>query len=202
MTKHSGPYCGGKLHQRDGTCTQPPGWGTDHVGHGRCKLHGGCAPNARKSAHEAALTEQAALELAKLDVPPCSDPLTELSRLAGQVIAWKDAMAGKVNELTSLHYSTDNGEHLRAEIALWERALDRCFSVLAGMARLNVDERLTKISEWQGALIAEVIRGTLQELGVPYNDANKIIARRLRAVSAEGASVVQSGQQVTHSADR
>jgi len=33
--------CGGKT--RSGTpCQQPAGWGTDHPGEGRCKLHGGC----------------------------------------------------------------------------------------------------------------------------------------------------------------
>ena len=34
--------CGAKT--RSGTpCKQKAGWGTDHVGEGRCKLHGGCA---------------------------------------------------------------------------------------------------------------------------------------------------------------
>jgi hypothetical protein len=35
--------CGAKT--RSGTpCERPAGWGTDHVGEGRCKLHGGCSP--------------------------------------------------------------------------------------------------------------------------------------------------------------
>lgn len=34
------PLCGAKT--RAGTpCRRPAGWGTDHVGEGRCKLHGG-----------------------------------------------------------------------------------------------------------------------------------------------------------------
>lgn len=34
------PFCGAKT--RAGTpCKRPAGWGTDHVGTGRCKLHGG-----------------------------------------------------------------------------------------------------------------------------------------------------------------
>lgn len=38
MTK----YCGGKT--RKGTkCKRPAGWGTDHVGSGKCKLHGGAS---------------------------------------------------------------------------------------------------------------------------------------------------------------
>ena len=36
-------YCGAKT--RSGTlCKRPSGWGTDHVGVGRCKLHGGATP--------------------------------------------------------------------------------------------------------------------------------------------------------------
>lgn len=37
-------YCG--ANKRDGsgeTCSLPAGWGTDHVGEGTCKLHGGAA---------------------------------------------------------------------------------------------------------------------------------------------------------------
>ncbi len=33
--------CGAKKRQGSGKCTQPAGWGTDHTGEGKCKLHGG-----------------------------------------------------------------------------------------------------------------------------------------------------------------
>jgi hypothetical protein len=36
--------CGGKARTGGKLCTQPAGWGTDHLGQGRCKLHGGCTP--------------------------------------------------------------------------------------------------------------------------------------------------------------
>mgnify|MGYP001172356705 FL=1 len=37
------PKCGAKT--RAGTpCRKPAGWGTDHPGDGRCKLHAGCSP--------------------------------------------------------------------------------------------------------------------------------------------------------------
>ncbi|WP_157464919.1 hypothetical protein [Deinococcus apachensis] len=35
------PLCGAKHNKRPGTCKRPAGWGTDHPGEGRCKLHGG-----------------------------------------------------------------------------------------------------------------------------------------------------------------
>lgn len=37
------PTCGGKK-RGGGFCTRPAGWGTDHVGQGRCKLHAGSTP--------------------------------------------------------------------------------------------------------------------------------------------------------------
>lgn len=44
---HDGTICGAKT--REGTpCKQRAGWGTDHVGEGRCKLHGGKSTGAPK----------------------------------------------------------------------------------------------------------------------------------------------------------
>lgn len=40
--------------KRDGSgdeCGLPAGWGTDHVGEGACKLHGGATPRGRESAN-------------------------------------------------------------------------------------------------------------------------------------------------------
>jgi len=70
MAKRMGPFCGGKLHGRDGTCTLPPGWGTDHKGYGRCRKHLGNTPTVAKAAERQTLDEQAADALARLDVSP------------------------------------------------------------------------------------------------------------------------------------
>lgn len=40
----STPVCGAKRNKTDATCARPAGWGTDHPGTGRCKLHGGLSP--------------------------------------------------------------------------------------------------------------------------------------------------------------
>ena len=44
---HDARYCGAKTRQGD-FCRQVAGWGTDHVGYGRCKLHGGASPGPPK----------------------------------------------------------------------------------------------------------------------------------------------------------
>ena len=39
--KRSGKTCNGKIHRQFRYCRKEAGWGTDHLGKGRCKLHGG-----------------------------------------------------------------------------------------------------------------------------------------------------------------
>jgi len=39
--KRPGTKCNARLHRGDGYCDNGSGYGTDHPGHGRCRLHGG-----------------------------------------------------------------------------------------------------------------------------------------------------------------
>ena|SRR3990172_559873 len=41
-------FCNARTKQTASYCERPAGWGTDHVGYGRCKLHGGSTPNHNK----------------------------------------------------------------------------------------------------------------------------------------------------------
>lgn len=43
-------FCGARTRQ-GGTCRKPAGWGTDHPGVGRCRLHGGATPTGVRSPH-------------------------------------------------------------------------------------------------------------------------------------------------------
>ena len=136
-----------------------------------CLAHGGAAGQVRAAARRRVVEQDAAAELAKLDVEPLDDPLTQLALLAAQAIAWKDMMAAKVNDLNSLRYEgTGSGEQLRAEVALWERALDRCEKFLVSMARLNIDERLAAVSEHQAQFIISFIVAALGKFGLDFHD--------------------------------
>jgi hypothetical protein len=152
-----------------------------------CSAHGGQAPQVKAKAEERIAEERIRKELARLDVVPVDDYLGQIALIAGQVIAWKDALAGKVNALSSLRYEgTRAGEQLRAEVALWERALDRCERFLSAMARMNIEERMAKVTEAQAAMAQKALLATLGEMGFTpqqQRDAQARLGRHLRAVS-------------------
>jgi hypothetical protein len=151
----------------------------------RCWAHGGQLPGVRARAAQNITEQKAAATLARLDVAPVGDPLTALAEVAGQAVAWKNVMADRLNELTSLRYEGHGtGEQLRAEVALWERALDRCEKFLVSMARLNIDDRLAKVTEAQAAMIEQALKAGLAEAGLEdletQDRAARAVARHLR----------------------
>jgi hypothetical protein len=170
QTPGRGWWC--EEHQRH-ECVSPRknGRGTCHgslvADSDRCRMHLG--KKAQPAIAEARLQEQAAAELARLDVPPVSDPLAELARLAGQCISWKDAIGERVNQLASIRYQDAKGsEQLRGEIQLFERALDRCASTLVAIARLDIDGRLTGVREATADMLVSALETALSASGLDY----------------------------------
>lgn len=185
--RHGPSHCGGRKRQGEGTCTQPAGWGTNHPGIGHCKLHGGSTTTHTTQAVRRRAETEARSVLAELGVSAVEDPLAALLKLAGQVLAWQEATARLVNGLEDeVRYEGVSGaEQLRAEVALYERAMDRAVAVLAAIARLNIEERLARVTERQADAVIEAIDAALAAAGVTGQDAaraRQAAARHLRAV--------------------
>ncbi|MGA5820824.1 hypothetical protein ACPC54_23525 [Kitasatospora sp. NPDC094028] len=126
--------------------------------------------------------------LAELNVEPVDDPLTALAQLAGQVVTWQKAIATIVNRLgDQVRYEgLAGGEQLRAEVALYERAMDRANTVLATIARLDIDGRLARIEETKAQLLMDAVQAGLAAIGVTAEQAatvRQVMARKLRAIS-------------------
>ncbi|MDX3578664.1 HGGxSTG domain-containing protein [Streptomyces sp. FL07-04A] len=177
--------CGAR--RRDGgSCTNPPMNGGE-----RCRMHGGSSPQAKAAAERRTLEADVSRLLAELDVAPVGDPLAGLLKLAGQVVTWQASTAALVNSLESTRYRAANGtEQLRAEVALYERAMDRAANVLGAIARLNIEERLARVSEQQAEAVIGAIEAGLVAAGVPGErmvDARRAVARHLRLVEGAGA---------------
>lgn len=180
--------CGGTKRQGDGgPCTRPAGWGTDHAGFGRCKLHGGSTRNHRVAAVVQVVEADAAKLLAHEGLRQVTDPVGALAKLATEAWAMKDALAARVNALDSIRYegSGAGGEQLRAEVALYERALDRSGKFLEVLAKLGYEERRVRVEEEQAAMVARVLAEALDELGLGErrDDVLRVVARRLEAVA-------------------
>jgi P27 family predicted phage terminase small subunit len=166
---HDPDHCQG--HSRDGTqCRLAKGQRTDHPGFGNCGYHLGATPSGRQHA----MREQASAALFKLarhgEVRPVSDPLELLADLAGEAVAWKDAIAGLVNELPSLTGEDHAGdERLRALVPLMERAMTQAGRFAVEMAKLDIDERLVGVhrraAELAGADLVALIDRVARALG-------------------------------------
>lgn len=181
--------CGAKKRQAPyGPCTRPAGWGTPHVGHGACKLHGGSTANHRAAA-EVAIVETKAREVfgQLVEVRPIDNPLAVFADFAGRVMAWMNTIDGLIEKLTSpTSTSLLMGEEIRGEVILFERAMDRANTVLATYAKLNIDERLSRITEAQQHMVLQAIEAALASAdvtGARATVAKKAAARRLRLVS-------------------
>lgn len=177
------PACKAKAKSTGKACTRPVVPGCDV-----CRYHGGAAPQVQRAGQLRVLEREMRAGLAQLDVDPIGDPFTELAKLAGQVVAWKDQLADKVNELTQLRYEAMGAgtEQLRSEVALFERAMDRCAAVLGMIAKLNIDDRLARVSERQADALMRALTAGLAAAGVSGDgavQAREAAARELRAAA-------------------
>jgi hypothetical protein len=181
--------CGAKSTQTGEPCRRWP-----IKGGKRCPKHGAATAAAKAAAATVVATQRTErrmrAELGRLQIVPVADPLTELSRLAGEVVAWKNLAAEQWEHLTSMRYEGMSGEQLRAEIAVWERALDRCVATLATIAKLNIEERLVALDEKRAAMVNEAINRLLDHLELaaePRAEAKAVVARHLRSLPGGAA---------------
>lgn len=124
-------------------------------------MHGGSAPQVRAAAKRRLAEDKIRRSLDEVEVREIDNPLAELQRLTAEVVTWKDVLAAHVANLTDRMRYTDEkgGEQLRAEVALYERAMDRAGKFLEMWARLGIDAMLAemqvKLTEVQvGAMTA------------------------------------------------
>lgn len=161
-----GPGCSG--HKKDGSpCRNAP-----RHEQNVCGFHGGRARQNLRAAETRALEREIANTVERLDGKPVDNPLTELAALAGRARTWMDLMEVRVQKLLSaddaeggdsggIRYRGGAGEQLRAEVALYERAMDRLGKFLADYGRLGIDERLARISERQADTVIAAIEAAL-----------------------------------------
>lgn len=149
-----------------------------------CASHGGRAPQVKAAAHRRIVEADALATLAYQGIKPIGDPIEELGKLASETSAMKDALAARVNALDSPTYDFMGQSKIRAEVELYNSALDRCIRVLDLLGKHDLNDRLVKVEEQTGQLFQYVITGVLNDIGLtPEQSAKtqKLIVKWLNA---------------------
>lgn len=152
-----------------------------------CKIHGSGSPQAKRKAVLRLVEDEALAMVSRMDVAPVADPLLELRKLAGRALAWEAVFDQKRLEIQEWRYQAGAGEQLRSEIAVVERAMDRCAHVLGMIVKLGLDERLVRLEEAKAALVEKLILDVFTDLALTDDQirvGRQSLGRRLAAITA------------------
>lgn len=188
--------CEGKK-RGGGNCQRPAGWGTDHVGIGRCKLHGGSTPTHRRSAQVEQARRDVMVLGARRDIHPAEALLELVQCKAGEVDFWrarvrelevKDLIWGVTKDVIG---GKDSGMTLEAKPAIeyvMLQGAERDLSAYCAAAlKAGVDERRVRLAESYGHQLVLVIQGILRDLVLTADQealVAEVVPRHLRAVTA------------------
>jgi hypothetical protein len=183
------PRCTARCKARDARCKNRPMRGGKV-----CRVHGGAAVQVRAAAARRLAVEKVQGEvknaLAFESLEGVADPLGALSRLADESMAMKEALAARVNSLKQMRYSAHGSgtEQLRAEVSLYERALDRTAKFLDMLVRSGFEEKRIAIAQAQGLLMATALNRIFDRLELSHAQRLLIpvvVPQEIRAISAE-----------------
>jgi hypothetical protein len=157
-----------------------------------CQIHGGQLPPVKKAAAVALTEERVRREISTMrDVPQMTgvhDIYTELLEVASACRQWRKLLQDRVSYLNNLGYSSlESGEQVRADVLLFERALERSAKVGESLARLNLDERKAALDERMAAQLGLCIQMILSDLNLTEEQraiAARVAPQRVRELTA------------------
>lgn len=200
-SEQEGPrLCGAHRAKRGGTCEKHAGWGTDHVGVGRCRFHGGRTPS-----HNAAAARQLALREFTLAGEETTDPQAAIlaALYRAKFIASKFQLLVALldrDDIVVRHWKQRTGEggyleeSSSAELNIVLRAEQEALDRLARIAKVAhdmgiADATLRLVEQFVGD-IAQLLRG-MREALEPHLDAEG--RRVFEATAREGLLVLEGG---------
>lgn len=122
--------------------------------------------------------------IARNGFEPVEDPVEELGKVAAEIIAFKDAVGLIVGRLEAMSYEHAQGEQLKAEVAVYERALDRSARTLESIIKLGLGERRAKIEEAKIVIVLAAINTAFAQIDLPAAEKKKAIEIFQRELSA------------------
>lgn len=145
-----------------------------------CKYHGGrLFVIAHKALRRSVLTRVSKInEVTEGTLVYTDNPFDMLNRAAIDSKRFLDLIEAKLNHMAeegeSWRYQDKAGaEQLRSEVALWERAQDRMIRAANALAKLNLEERFTRLSEQQAASMMYIINEVFKRCGLDESEREK-----------------------------
>lgn len=193
-------------------CRRPAGFGTDHVGIGRCKNHGGCTPNHQLAGVITLARREAAVMGRPLEIDPL-DAILECIRIAAGEVQYASDRVAELEEPAALVLTRTvrerplslgkDGESpetqvkettvgtdatLHAWIRVRQEAMDRLVTYSKTAIACGIAERRVQLAEAQGQMLAGAIRNILVALGVAdHPEAQTVVRRELTAIAGATA---------------
>lgn len=145
------PKCTAHSKQTGQPCRLAAGYGTDHVGVGNCRFHGGNSPNGRKAGRR----KKAEATLAALAIPADGDPLEVLQASVeaahGVLLAARELVKADASDVT---------------LKIYLDGIERAARVAKAAAEaVNLDE-LVRIREREADLLEQALVRTLSRFGI------------------------------------
>jgi hypothetical protein len=152
------PSCGAKT-RAGGQCAQPAGWGTNHMGTGKCRFHAGNAPNHRKNAIKA---EAITFMGAPLDINPF-DAIMWCIRITAGEVEWMSMKIAEVDEVDWIEEAYV-GKQLHVLQRSRADAQDRLVRYSRDAIQLGLAERSIRLAENFGLVLARLLENIKNEL--------------------------------------
>jgi hypothetical protein len=177
--------CAAKAKSTGGLCTSRALIGTNPP---RCRIHAGRKSATIRAERQVALTADRIYgQYPGVDRTTNDNSLDDLLRIKNEALRWLEVCRTMLGGLSEVRYkSRSAGEQLRAEVALWERSLDRCARICADLVRLGIEDRVmrtnTHITNQDAERMHEAVILSLAELGHDPHDptTTQVVARHIR----------------------
>jgi hypothetical protein len=199
-------YCGSKKRQASadgsyGNCTRPAGWGTDHVGEGSCKLHGGSTRNGKKAAKKGIARKARDTFGLPIEIDPADALLQEVWRTQGHVV-WLGAVVAQLREkdvawgTTKIKtggedYGTTQEAKINAFVALYQDERKHLTRVTSEAIKAGVETKRLQLESHRAELVVNMLGSIFDNLELTDEQANRLetlVPAALTAIAAVEAT--------------
>lgn len=182
-------YCGARKRQPSadgsyGNCTRPAGWGTDHVGEGSCKLHGGSTRSGKKKAQKSAAKKARDTFGLPKEIDPAQALLEEVWRTQGHVV-WlgevvrqlrkKDIAWGITKVKTGGEdRGTTQEAKINAYVALYQDERKHLVRVTSEAVKAGVEEKRLTLETHRAEMVVAMLSTIFDALELNDEQASKL----------------------------